>query len=147
MRRVLRMTLWVLLMGVLLPQVDAATWGSPTAGAPYPASTNLCISFNLGSHISLAPGSDNWPMTWADNGHQYTSWGDGGGFGGTNSSGRVSLGYGRVEGTASAYTRHNVWGGFNPENPATFGGKSYGIISVGGALYSWVSPGSDNENY
>ena len=34
----------------------------------------------------------------------------------------------------------NIWGGFEPENPAQFGGKSYGILSVGGVLYMWVAP-------
>ena len=60
---------------------------------PYPQSTKIReIVFDWSSHISLARGSDNWPITWADDDHQYTSWGDGGGFGGSNSKGRVSLG-------------------------------------------------------
>ena len=33
---------------------------------------------------TLAPGSDIWPLTWAADGHQYTTFGDGGGFGGTD---------------------------------------------------------------
>ncbi|HJX09709.1 MAG TPA: hypothetical protein VJ733_04335 [Candidatus Binatia bacterium] len=37
---------------------------------------------------NLAPYSDNWCITWADNDHQYTSWGDGGGFGGDQKDGR-----------------------------------------------------------
>jgi len=97
--------------------------------------------------VRLAPGSDNWQITWADNGHQYTCWGDGGGFGGTNSDGRVSLGIARVEGSAENYTGYNIWGGKNAENPASFGGKSYGITAVKGNLYMWVSPGSGNKNY
>ena len=42
---------------------------------------------------------------------------------------------------------HNIWGGKRPENPARFGGKSYGIISIKSVLYMWVSPGSGSENY
>jgi hypothetical protein len=87
--------------------------------------------------VRLAPGSDNWPVTWADDNHQYTTWGDGGGFGGTNENGRVSLGFGRVEGDASAYTGVNLWGGFNAPVPAQFYGKSFGILGVGGNLYAW----------
>jgi hypothetical protein len=41
----------------------------------------------------------------------------------------------------------NVWGGKDAENPAGFGGKSYGILSLAGVLYMWVSPGSDATNY
>lgn len=99
----------------------------------------------FGTPSELAPGSDNWPTTWADDGHQYTIWGDGGGFGGTNSLGRVSLGVGRLEGDFPLFTGVNVWGGLNPQNPWQFPGKSYGIISIGGVLYSWLGYGGDNS--
>jgi len=105
---------------------------------PYPNSTYITgITWNLSSYVRLAPGSDNWPITWADDDHQYTNWGDGGGFGGTNQDGRSSLGFGRVEGDWDNYTTFNVWGGKNPENPKQFGGKSYGMISVDGVIYAW----------
>jgi hypothetical protein len=105
------------------------------------------IVFDWSSHIKLAPGSDNWPITWADDGHQYTSWGDGGGFDGSNSDGRVSLGVARIEGDADSYKAFNVWGGKMPEHPSQFGGKSYGIISIDSVLYKWVSPGSNAQAY
>ncbi len=118
------------------------------ADVPYsPSAVIWDITFDFNTHDRRAPGSDNWPVTWADDGHQYTSWGDGGGFGGTNSDGRVSLGVARVEGSATSYTGHNVWGGKDPENTATFGGKSYGILSVDGVLFMWVSPGSGPTGY
>lgn len=111
--------------------------------APYPPSEVIQgIEFDFSTHRRLAPGSDNWQLTWADDGHQYAPWGDGGGFGGTNSDGRVSLGVGRVEGTWDDYRGYNVWGGKNAENPATFQGKSWGIVAVDGELYMWVSPRS-----
>lgn len=96
------------------------------------------IIWDFNSHIEHARGSDNWPVTWADDDNLYTSWGDGGGFGGTNSDGRVSLGVARVEGAFDNYNGYNVWGGKIPENSATFSGKSYGILSIDGALYMWV---------
>jgi hypothetical protein len=85
-------------------------------------------------------------MTWASDNNQYTSWGDGGGFGGTNSLGRVSLGVARIEGSPEAYHGINVWGGKDGETRAKFGGKSYGILAVKDVLYLWVSPGSGTEN-
>jgi len=113
------------------------------AGPPYPTSKVITgVTFDFSTHRKLAPGSDNWPITWADDGHQYTCWGDGGGFGGTNSKGRVSLGFARVEGDADNYKGVNVWGGFGAPHSATFGGKSYGILSVDGVLYAWWGPGS-----
>ncbi len=119
--------------------------GQSDARAPYPRSRVITgVTFDWSTHRKLAPGSDNWPITWADDDHQYTVWGDGGGFGGTNSLGRVSLGFARVEGPADNYRGYNVWGGHDGENPVTFGGKSYGILSVGGVLYAWWGPGSGN---
>lgn len=119
------------------------------AASPYPESPAIDeIRFDWSTHRRLAPGSDNWPMTWAQNGHQYTSWGDGGGFGGTNSQGRDSLGFARVEGTSTNYKGVNVWGGVGASNPPPpSGGKSYGMLALGDTLYAWVSPGSATANY
>jgi hypothetical protein len=111
------------------------------AAAPYPPSPVLAgIVLDWSTHQRQAVGSDNWQLTWADDDHQYGAWGDGGGFGGTNNTGRVGLGFGRIEGTWDNYRGFNVWGGLNPENPAQFNGKSWGTICVEGVLYSWVIP-------
>jgi len=119
------------------------------AGAPYPPSTAIAgFSIDTSTVKNLAPGSDNWAITWADDGHQYTTWGDGGGFGGTNSTGRVSMGFGRVEGAKGAYSGYNVWGGNNAENPEQFAGKSYGLISIGATMYMWrTGDGSNNSAF
>ncbi len=115
---------------------------------PYPDSPVIdAIHFDFASHDRRAPGSDNWPITWADDDNQYAAWGDGGGFGGTNSDGRSSLGVARIEGNADDHQGVNVWGGKNGENPAQFNGKSYGILSVEGDLYMWVSPGSGPTSF
>ncbi len=93
-----------------------------------------------------APRSDNWPITWADDDNQYSSWGDGGGFGGTNEDGRVSMGVARIEGNKNNYSGFNVWGGKNPESlEQTFKGKSYGIISVDKTLYMLRSGNGKTE--
>ncbi len=108
--------------------------------APYPNSSVISgISFDWSTHQRMAEGSDNWPLTWADDDHQYASWGDGGGFG----SGDAGLGVARIEGSSSNYRGYNLYSvprGWD-------GGKSYGILSVGGVLYMWVSPGSDGTNF
>ncbi len=107
---------------------------------PYPPSPVIDrVDFDFKTHRRLAPGSDNWPTTWADDDHLYSAWGDGGGFGGTNSQGRVLLGVARIEGEAKNYTGTNLWGGIGAPKPA-FGGKSYGILCVDGVLYLWVAP-------
>ncbi|HXK60923.1 MAG TPA: DUF4185 domain-containing protein [Acidobacteriota bacterium] len=132
----------------------AAVWATASsfmleaAPPPYPPSPVISnVIFEWSTLRTEATGSDNWPITWADDDHQYTSFGDGGGFGGTNSDSRVSLGVARIEGSASNYKGYNVWGGKNAENRAQFEGKSYGIICIDGVLYMWVSPGSCETNY
>jgi len=126
--------------------VAAAPWVA-LAQAPYPPSPVIeRVEFDFSSRERRAPGSDNWPIAWAENGHQYTTWGDGGGFGGTNQKGRVSLGVARVEGSPEEYRGINLWGGENATAPAQFEGKSYGILALDDALYMWVSPGSGEEN-
>ena len=131
---------WVTLpiMGTLTAACSRAT-GGPATEPPYPPSPVIeSVSWDLASLVRKAPGSDLWALAWADDGELYAAWGDGGGFGGTNSDGRVSLGVARLEGPATDFTGHNVWGGKDCEVPATFPGKSNGIVSVGGVLYMAV---------
>ena len=96
------------------------------------------IQFQWSSLEKKAEGSDNWPMTWSDDDHQYTHFGDGGGFNGS----RVSFGIARIEGDYNNFSGINRFGGDNSECTSNISGKTYGIISVQGTLYAWVSPGS-----
>lgn len=107
--------------------------------SPYPPSEVIKdVRFQWSSHTRLASGSDNWPVTWADDDHQYTVWGDGGGFGGTNGIGRSSIGVARIENNWHDYQPVNVWGGYKTLNEHKVIGKSYGIICIRGILYMWV---------
>lgn len=109
--------------------------------SPYPPSTAADgIELDWSTHRRSAQGSDNFQLTWADDGHLYGAWGDGGGFGGTNRLGRVGLGVARVEGSSSNYRGFNVWGGHKPTRPASFKGKSWGMICIDGQLHMWVVP-------
>jgi hypothetical protein len=101
------------------------------------------ITFDWSGYRQLAPGSDNWPLTWCEDDHQYTSWGDGGGFGGTNTNGRVSLGFARVTGDHAAMQTTNLWGGFDPVVDAEFNGKVVSMLCIDGVLYAWHSPSSE----
>lgn len=111
------------------------------ASPPYPPSRVFKnITFDFSSLTRGAPGSDAWPITWAKDGNLYTAWGDGGGFGGTNSDGRVSFGVARVEGTGDNWAGFNIWGGKNPESSQkpTTGKTDGGIICIEGVLYIYV---------
>lgn len=111
------------------------------ATEPYLSSPVIAgITLDWSTHRREAPGSDNFQLAWADDDNLYGAWGDGGGFGGTNSKGRVGLGVARIEGDAGNYQGSNVWGGATPENRATFAGKSWGMISINKTLHMWVVP-------
>lgn len=106
---------------------------------PYPPSPVIKkITWHLETLESAAPGSDLWPATWGPDGHIYASWGDGGGFGGTNSEGRVSMGFARIQGPPEKYGAVNINGGKNCKYHASFlrKGKTGGIIFVDGVLYA-----------
>lgn len=127
--------------------MQAAIAAAPTLAsvAPYPPSPVLAgANWNWSTHVRLAAGSDNFPMTWAADGHQYCAWGDGWGFDGGST--KKSLGFSRIEGTKDAWTPRDTYGSENAEAVATVGGKSYAILAVNGALYSLVSPGSESTN-
>lgn len=94
-----------------------------------------------------APGSDIWPITWADDDALYTAWGDGGGFGGNNEAGRVSLGVGVIRGTKDNFRGFNLAGGVEAPNPEPFTGKSEGILALGSTLYLWRDGDGSSPGY
>ncbi len=116
---------------------------------PYPPSTVITgVTFHDNTARTLAPGSDIWALTWAADGQQYTTFGDGGGFGGNNHDGRVSLGIARVEGGKDDYVGVNIAGGKNAPHFEPFTGKSEGILAIGDTLYLWRNgKGSDRAAF
>jgi len=112
------------------------------------------VSFDWTSYQTMATGSDNWPTTWSNDDNQYAMWGDGGGFGGTDTDGRSSLGVARIVGDSGSYHGVNVFGGkgglCSAGSAATMqiDGKSHGApLSLGGVLYAWITPGSGASGY
>lgn len=123
---------------LLLGSVATLSEAAPPE-APYPPSPLISnITWHWDTHQIAAPGSDLWPVTWGPDDNLYVAWGDGGGFGGTNSDGRVSMGFGRIEGGPEKFTGININGGKNPLHPASFPkqGKTGGILCVDGVLYA-----------
>jgi hypothetical protein len=132
---------------VLSPALLAAA-GSDKFGksdfskAPYPPSELIKgITWDWETYTNAAPGSDLWPVTWGPDDNLYVAWGDGGGFGGTDSDGRVAMGIGRIEGGPENWRGFNVNGGKNPEHAASFPkkGKTSGLLFVQGTLYASIN--------
>jgi len=107
---------------------------------PYPPSPVIRgVTFAPASSIVRdAMHSDNWPLTWADDGEQYTSYGDGWGFEPFTER-KLSIGVARVEGPAEAHLGSNIrsasaeYEGDGPSGP-----KASGLLMVDGVLYMWV---------
>jgi len=99
------------------------------------------ITWHWETRQTAALGSDLWPVTWGVDGSLYAAWGDGGGFGGSDEDGRVSMGFARIDGPPESFVGTNVNGGKNPEHPASFphSGKTGGILSVSGVIYAWMN--------
>jgi len=91
------------------------------------------LVFDWSSRKTAANGTDNFPITWAADGHQYTMGGDGRGFQGGD---KKSLSLHRITGTFPG-TGVDLWSG---------DGKSYGILALDGHLYAWRGPGSGADS-
>lgn len=114
----------------------------PKPSLPYPRSEIIGgMTWHWETLVASAPGSDLWPVTWGADDHLYAAWGDGGGFGGSDSDGRVALGFARLEGLPERWQGFNVNGGRNAEHPASFPqkGKTAGLAMVDGVLYATVN--------
>lgn len=137
----------------ILPAMVIGLAGSLLLGAtadlpaPYEKSDYITsVQFDWSTFREYAPGSDIWPVTWSDDDLMYTAWGDGGGFGGTNQLGRVPLGVAQITGNWDQYRGRNIWGGYQAKQHSTFGGKSFGLISVKGVLYMWWAGDDTDRN-
>lgn len=85
--------------------------------------------------IRKAPGSDNWPITWADDDALYTAYGDGNGFAPFTPE-KLSLGFARITGTPTNFVGVNLR---SPTGEARGDGvkgrKASGIVCVDGQIY------------
>ena len=91
-----------------------------------------------GSIVRKAQGSDNWPMTWADDGALYTAYGDGWGFE-PRVEKKLSLGFARIAGPPADFTAMNVRSRTGERlGDGRAGEKASGMLSVGGTLYMWT---------
>ena len=114
--------------------------GLALSSPPYPSSDVFGgIEFHEDTLVRKASGSDIWSCTWADTGQLYAAWGDGGGFNGTDSQGRVSIGVAMITGQPPDWKGVNVWGGYEPmskQEPTVGKGT---IIAADRKLYLFVS--------
>jgi CubicO group peptidase (beta-lactamase class C family) len=123
------------------PIIDAIADGPKKSGAaPYPPSKAITglVWAPKETIIRKAAGSDNWPLTWADDDHQYTAYGDGWGFEPFVPK-KLGLGFARIEGGPTVFNGVNIP---SPTGEQSGDGakakKASGILCVEGVLYLWT---------
>jgi CubicO group peptidase (beta-lactamase class C family) len=108
--------------------------------APYPASSVIKgIEWAPAETIiRRAAGSDNWPITWADDDNQYTAYGDGWGFE-PKTKKKLSLGIAKIVGSPLDFRGVNIRTKSGERvGQGAEGAKASGILCVDGVLYMLV---------
>lgn len=143
---------WAGLEKHLFNPVVAAVVDRPKAPAddpapPYPPSPAI-ERINWAAKRSVvrrAEGSDNWPLTWADDDAQYTAYGDGWGFD-PRVPDKLSMGFAKVLGGPEDFRGENLRspsGETTGQGPA--GKKASGILMVDGVLYLWARNAGNSQ--
>ncbi len=104
---------------------------------PYPASSVITgIEWApVESIVRQAQGSDNWPITWADDDALYTAYGDGRGFAPFVET-KLSLGLARITGPAEKFAGVNLRAPtLETRGDGAKGKKASGLLMVEGTLY------------
>ena len=123
-----------------LNPIVAAVARTPPPQSPYPPSPVITdIEWApLESIIRKAHGSDNWPLTWADDDHQYTAYGDGWGFN-PKVNKKLSLGLARIEGPPEGFRGVNLRAAsIEKSGQGRAGLKASGMLMVNSILYMWM---------
>ena len=90
------------------------------------------------SIVRKARGGDNWPMTWADDDHLYTAYGDGNGFE-PHIPDKLSMGFARVEEGPGDFLGINIRSTSGERRGGGKAGqKASGLLMVHGTLFLWV---------
>jgi hypothetical protein len=114
--------------------------GRGEGAAPYPPSKAI-VGLTWAPQAAIvrkAKGSDNWPLTWADDDRQYTAYGDGWGFEPLLPK-KLGLGFARVEGDPPGFKGENIRSPTGEQlGDGARGKKASGILCVGGVLYLWT---------
>lgn len=88
--------------------------------------------------VRRAAGSDNWPLTWADDDALYGAYGDGNGFEPFVSQ-KLSLGLARIAGGPEAFKGFNIRAPtLERRGDGASGPKASGLLAVNGVLFLWI---------
>lgn len=113
---------------------------------PYPQS-NLIREVNfapVNTIIRKGCGSDNWPLTWADDDDMYTAYGDGWGFEPLTEK-KLSVGFAKIEGTPDDFHGINIRSSSGEQSgQGRSGKKASSILMMDNVLYLWLRNANEN---
>jgi CubicO group peptidase (beta-lactamase class C family) len=92
-----------------------------------------------------AKGSDNWPLTWAEDGALYGAYGDGNGFEPFTKQ-KLSMGVARIDGDAWNFRGENIrTPSLETVGDGAKGRKASGMLCVKGVLYLWARNAGNSQ--
>src|SRR5205085_1493506 len=95
--------------------------------------------------LRKAKGSDNWPITWADDDNLYTAYGDGNGFEPFLPE-KLSLGLAKIMGSPETVGGVNLRSAsIEQQGDGKAGKKASGIVMVDRVLYLWVRNAGNSQ--
>ncbi|PYI84565.1 MAG: hypothetical protein DME26_13015, partial [Verrucomicrobia bacterium] len=95
--------------------------------------------------LRKAKGSDNWPLTWADDDALYTAYGDGNGFE-PHVREKLSLGFAKVAGSPPELFSVNIRStNGEQKGDGKAGKKASGLLMVNGVLYLWARNADNSQ--
>jgi hypothetical protein len=128
------------LIGLLIIALNAAAAEPPYPPSPVIASITWAPKESI---VRRGAGSDNWPMTWADDDALYSTYGDGFGFEPRLKT-KLSMGFARVTGSGDDFTGVNIRSPAEQLGDGRRGKKGWGILCVGGVLYLFMGHADGN---
>ncbi len=132
----------------VMEAVEGYTPGQPLSEkGPYPRSPVIHSMRFAGAEtvVRRAAGSDNWPLTWADDDNLYTAYGDGWGFE-PQVPEKLSLGLAKILGTPNDFQGLNIRSPSGEQSgQGSAGKKASGMLFLGGRLYMWVRNAANSQ--
>lgn len=115
-----------------------------TERGPYPPSPAIRRVIFGAEVRRAAVDSDNWPITWTDDGEQFTSYGDGFGFD-PRVERKLGMGFARILGAAAGFRGENVRSDGERLGDGAKSPKASGVLMVDGVLHLWVRNAGNAE--
>lgn len=127
------------------PLADALLSSAETPPCPWSSAIRQIVWVPEQTIRRKARGSDNWPLTWADDDDLYTAYGDGNGFEPFVKE-KLSLGLAKIGGVPPDFKGINLSSAsLEKKGDGPKGKKASGILMIDGVLYLWLRNAGNSQ--